>query len=84
MSAVAISCTATQKRTPPTTKLEVVVEPIQGEMIKKLVEDIEAATVGMSVPRDPKYLKIKAELKKRLSGLFVCISSETAISIGSK
>lgn len=31
----------------PATKLETVVEPIQGEMIKKLVEDIEAATVRM-------------------------------------
>ena len=46
-------------------------EKVHGEMIKKLVKDIEAATVGMSVPGDPKCLKIRAELKKRLSELFV-------------
>jgi predicted secreted Zn-dependent protease len=45
-------------------------ERIHGDLIKRLVKEIEAATVGMSVAGDPKCLKIKTELKKRLSELF--------------
>ena len=45
-------------------------ERLHGEMIKKLVKDIETATVGMSVPGDPDCMKIKAELKQRLTDLF--------------
>ncbi|MDW6025976.1 DUF922 domain-containing protein [Mesorhizobium sp. BAC0120] len=45
-------------------------ERLHGEMIKKLVKDIEVATVGMSVPGDPKCVKIRAELKERLTDLF--------------
>jgi predicted secreted Zn-dependent protease len=46
-------------------------EHVHGEMIRKLVSDIEAATVGMSVPDDARCVKIKGELKSRLSKLFV-------------
>jgi predicted secreted Zn-dependent protease len=45
-------------------------EHVHGEIIRKLVKDIETATVGMTVPGDPKCVKIKDELKSRLSKLF--------------
>lgn len=45
-------------------------ERVHGDMIKKLVSDIEAATVGMSVAGDPKCVRIRDELKKRLTALF--------------
>jgi predicted secreted Zn-dependent protease len=45
-------------------------EHVHGGMIRKLVSDIEAATVGMSVAEDAKCVKIKEELKSRLSKLF--------------
>jgi predicted secreted Zn-dependent protease len=45
-------------------------EHVHGAMIRKLVSDIEAATVGMSIPDDAKCVKIKTELKSRLSKLF--------------
>jgi predicted secreted Zn-dependent protease len=45
-------------------------EHVHGEMIRKLVSDIEAATVGMSIPDDARCVKIKGELKSRLSKLF--------------
>jgi len=45
-------------------------ERLHGEMIKKLVKDIESATVGMSVSGDPGCVRIRAELKRRLTELF--------------
>ena len=45
-------------------------ERVHGDMIKKLVKDIETATVGMSVAGDPECVKIRAELKQRLTVLF--------------
>ena len=45
-------------------------EHVHGEMIRKLVSDIETATVGMSIPDDARCVKIKGELKSRLSKLF--------------
>jgi predicted secreted Zn-dependent protease len=41
-----------------------------GEMIMRLVKDIEAATVGMTVADDANCTKIKTELKSRLKKLF--------------
>ncbi|WP_370631922.1 DUF922 domain-containing Zn-dependent protease [Phyllobacterium lublinensis] len=44
-------------------------ELVHGDMIKDLVKAIEATTVGLSVPNDPKCQKIRAEMTKRLSAL---------------
>ncbi|MEK1891678.1 MAG: DUF922 domain-containing Zn-dependent protease [Phyllobacterium sp.] len=44
-------------------------ERVHGDTIKDLVRAIEAATVGLSVPDDPKCQKIRAEMTKRLSEL---------------
>ena len=38
-------------------------------MIREMVKSIETATVGLSVPDDPKCTKIRAEMTKRLSEL---------------
>lgn len=46
-------------------------EQVHGGMIKQLVRDIEAATVGMTVADDANCVKIKSELKSRLKALFV-------------
>jgi predicted secreted Zn-dependent protease len=53
-------------------------ERVHGEMIRTLVADIEAATVGMSVAADPKCVKIRAELKNRLSRLFETYKRRTS------
>ncbi|MCF7670643.1 DUF922 domain-containing protein [Bacillus subtilis] len=45
-------------------------EHIHGDYIKEMVHKIEAATVGMSVAKDPKCVKFKTELNKVLSELF--------------
>lgn len=45
-------------------------EHIHGDYIKDMVRKIEAATVGMSVANDPKCVKFKTELDKKLSVLF--------------
>ena len=45
-------------------------EHIHGDYIKEMVQKIEAATVGMSVAKDPKCVKFKTELNKVLSELF--------------
>lgn len=52
-------------------------EKVHGEMIKTLVRDIEAATVGMSVADDPKCVKIREELKQRLTVLFQAYKQKT-------
>jgi predicted secreted Zn-dependent protease len=44
-------------------------ELVHGDMIKDLVGQIEAATVGLSVAGDPDCRKIKTEMTKRLSAL---------------
>jgi predicted secreted Zn-dependent protease len=44
-------------------------ELVHGEMIKDLVRQIEAATVGLSVAGDPDCRKIKTEMTRRLSEL---------------
>jgi predicted secreted Zn-dependent protease len=41
-------------------------EKVHGDLIKQMVKEIEAATIGMSVADDPGCVKIKTELKKRL------------------
>ncbi len=45
-------------------------ERVHGDLIKTLVKEIEAATVGMTVAGDPGCKTIKTELKNRLSKLF--------------
>lgn len=45
-------------------------EKVHGELIRTLVRNIEAATVGMTVDGDPKCVKIKDELKQRLTTIF--------------
>jgi predicted secreted Zn-dependent protease len=45
-------------------------ERVHGGYIKDLVREIETATVGMSVADDGRCVKIKTELKTRLSALF--------------
>ncbi len=44
-------------------------ELVHGEFIKELVQKIEAATVGLTVPADPQCRKIKSEMRKRLGAL---------------
>ena len=44
-------------------------ERVHGDIIKDMVKQIEASTVGMSVSDDPSCRKIKTELRKRLSAL---------------
>jgi predicted secreted Zn-dependent protease len=42
-------------------------EKVHGDQIKEMVETILGATVGFSVPNDPKCKKIREEIKKPLS-----------------
>lgn len=44
-------------------------ERVHGETIKAMVQKIEAATVGLTVPDDPGCRKIKTEMNTRLGGL---------------
>ena len=44
-------------------------EKIHGDIIKDMVRQIEASTVGLTVADDPRCSKIRAEMKKRLSAL---------------
>ena len=44
-------------------------ERVHGDMIKEMVRQIEAQTVGLSVAGDPNCRKIKAEMTRRLSAL---------------
>ena len=44
-------------------------ERVHGDMIKDLVTAIEAATVGLTVPDDPKCKKIRNEMTTLLTGL---------------
>jgi predicted secreted Zn-dependent protease len=44
-------------------------EKIHGDIIKDMVRQIEASTVGLTIAGDPKCSKIRAEMKKRLSAL---------------
>jgi predicted secreted Zn-dependent protease len=44
-------------------------ERVHGEMIKDMVKAIEAASVGLSAPADPKCSKVRTELQQRLSAL---------------
>jgi len=44
-------------------------EKVHGEIIADMVRKIEAASVGLSMPADPKCRKVHAELTKRLSAL---------------
>lgn len=44
-------------------------ERVHGDFIKEMVRDIEAQTVGLSVPDDPKCRKIREEMTHRLSAL---------------
>lgn len=45
-------------------------EHMHGYFIKEMVRNIELETVGMSIKDDPKCIKFKAELDKKLSVLF--------------
>lgn len=45
-------------------------EKVHGELIRQMTKEIEAATVGMSVAGDPKCVKIRAELQKRLTAVY--------------
>lgn len=44
-------------------------EKVHGDIIVDMVKQIEAVSVGLSVPNDPKCSKIRTELTKRLSEL---------------
>lgn len=44
-------------------------ERVHGDYIVEMVRQIEAATVGLTVPDDPKCRKIKDEMTKRLGAL---------------
>jgi predicted secreted Zn-dependent protease len=44
-------------------------ERVHGDMIKDLVRKIEAVSLGMTVPDDPKCSKIRAQLTQRLAQL---------------
>lgn len=44
-------------------------ELVHGDIIKRMVKEIEAVSVGLSVPNDPDCRKIRTELTKRLSEL---------------
>jgi predicted secreted Zn-dependent protease len=44
-------------------------ELVHGDFIKKMVKEIEAVSVGLSVADDPECRKIRAELTKHLSRL---------------
>lgn len=44
-------------------------ERVHGDFIKEMVRDIEAQTVGLSVPNDPGCSKIRQEMTRRLSAL---------------
>ncbi|MBK5566441.1 DUF922 domain-containing Zn-dependent protease [Ensifer sp. 2YAB10] len=44
-------------------------ELVHGDFIKEMVRAIEQATLGFSVPDDPKCQKIRAEMTKRLGAL---------------
>jgi predicted secreted Zn-dependent protease len=44
-------------------------EQAHGEMIKQLVRQIEAVTVGLSVPGDPQCRAIRVEMTRRLAAL---------------
>ncbi len=44
-------------------------ERVHGDYIVEMVKQIEAATVGLTVPADPKCRKIREEMTKRLGAL---------------
>lgn len=44
-------------------------ERVHGDLIKEMVKKIEATSVGLSAPEDPKCQKIRAELTRRLGEL---------------
>ncbi|OAP39875.1 peptidase [Sinorhizobium glycinis] len=44
-------------------------ELVHGDFIKAMVKNIEAVTVGLTVPADPQCRKIKTEMTKRLGAL---------------
>ncbi|ACP23333.1 hypothetical protein NGR_b18860 (plasmid) [Sinorhizobium fredii NGR234] len=44
-------------------------ELVHGDFIKEMVNKIEIATVGLTVPADPQCRKIKSEMTKRLGAL---------------
>lgn len=44
-------------------------ELVHGQMIKDMVQAIEASTLGLSVPEDPGCQKIRSEMQTRLSAL---------------
>lgn len=44
-------------------------EIVHGDFIKEMVRAIEQATLGLTVPDDPKCRKIRAEMTKRLGAL---------------
>lgn len=45
-------------------------EKVHGELIRTMTKEIEAATVGLSVPGDPKCSKIRQEMTKRLTAIY--------------
>lgn len=45
-------------------------EKVHGDLIRQMVKEIEVATIGMSVPSDPKCVKIRTELKTRLTKIY--------------
>ncbi len=45
-------------------------EKVHGELIRTMTEEIEAATVGLSVPGDPKCSKIRQEMTRRLTAIY--------------
>ncbi|MCY1242224.1 hypothetical protein D9M72_551730 [compost metagenome] len=44
-------------------------ELVHGDFIKEMVRAIEGATLGLTVPNDPKCRKIRTEMTKRLGAL---------------
>jgi len=45
-------------------------ENVHGELIRTMTREIEAATVGLSVPNDPKCSKIRQEMTRRLTAIY--------------
>jgi predicted secreted Zn-dependent protease len=45
-------------------------ERVHGTMIEDLVRQIEAASIGLSVPNDPKCTKVRAELQSKIAVIF--------------
>lgn len=45
-------------------------EKVHGTMVLDLVRQIEAASIGLSLPNDPKCSKVRAALQEKIGGIF--------------